>query len=182
MGNVGLFGNLTVWRTFSFSPEWFQDTVEQANLQDHGARRREILFAVCCAESYLLEWVRDSVLNRDFEALDTYFHPSDKRPIVDKWKEIPKQLHRDGLIPSAPDLAGSVWAEFRRLVGFRNGLVHGRSSRPETDDLADESLPFPSKSQLDKLEQGWALRTAYQLIIGLNLAAGTAKPDWLRLD
>lgn len=182
IGSSEVFGDLTIWRTFSFAPEWFRDAQQQAALQEHSARRREIVFAVCAAESYLLEWVRDSVLDRDFKALDKYFPPSDRRPIIDKWKDVPKRLQRDGLIPRAPDLGGSTWSDFRRLVEFRNGLIHARSSRPETEDLSNESLPVPSKSELDNLEPGWAIRTVCELIAELNLAASTRSPDWLVMD
>ena len=45
-------GTPTIWLNYSFAPEWFNDALTEARTgKDHHARRREILFAVCCAES-----------------------------------------------------------------------------------------------------------------------------------
>jgi hypothetical protein len=72
-------GTVTAWKSYSFAPEWFADASREAGvegspgLERRGARRREVLFAVCAAESYVFEWVRDTVLNRDFEKLKKYF-------------------------------------------------------------------------------------------------------------
>src|SRR5437763_1505475 len=69
-------GAATLWLTYSFAPEWFEDALHEARTgQEHHARRREIVFAVCFAESYLLEWVRDEVLKGDFPRLNRYFVP-----------------------------------------------------------------------------------------------------------
>ena len=71
------FGNITVWLTYNWAPEWLADahmaaqTTTVAEDRKH-SRRREILFAACFAESYLFEWVRDEVLDRDFEALERF--------------------------------------------------------------------------------------------------------------
>lgn len=43
----------TLWQTYRYAPEWFADAVEESGREGHQARRREILFAVCAAESYL---------------------------------------------------------------------------------------------------------------------------------
>jgi hypothetical protein len=59
---VSSVGIPTVWLSYSFAAEWFNDALTEARAgKDHHARRREILFAVCCAESYLVEWIRDQV-------------------------------------------------------------------------------------------------------------------------
>ena len=72
------FGMPTIWQTYSFAPEWFADALHEAGQTgNHHARRREIIFAVCFAESYLVEWVRDEVLNRDFNLLNQYFPPGE---------------------------------------------------------------------------------------------------------
>jgi hypothetical protein len=49
----------TLWQTYSYGFEWFSDAVDQAGQRGHGCRRREIVFAVCAAETYLFEWVRE---------------------------------------------------------------------------------------------------------------------------
>lgn len=50
------FGMPTIWLSYCFAPEWFADALNEAKTgRDHNTRRREIIFAVCCAESYLVE-------------------------------------------------------------------------------------------------------------------------------
>jgi len=62
---------------------------------------------------------------------------------------------------------------------MRNGLIHARSSRPETDPQPDKSKPLPSKGDLDQLPAGWAVRVVVALVKRLNQAAGTRPPIWL---
>lgn len=70
-----------VWLSAHFALYWYQDAwAEAKNTGDTQFRRREILFSLAAAESYLLEWVRDEVLNRDFQKLDHYFPPEERRP------------------------------------------------------------------------------------------------------
>lgn len=63
----------TVWNIATFAPEWYADALREALLSGRDARRREIVFAVCCAESYLIEWVRDHVLNKQYNELEKFF-------------------------------------------------------------------------------------------------------------
>jgi len=170
----------TVWRSYHFAPEWYADALNEARHgSDHNARRREIVFAVCSAESYLFECVRDSVLQRNFNELNNYFPPGKKRPVTTKWNEIPKQLKDEGFIPSIPDLSGQPWQDFAELVDYRNGLLHARASRPETNALPEESMPVPSKGLLDELDPGWATNVVRSLIIDLHNTVGSTLPDWL---
>ena len=55
-------GTPTIWQAYSWARDWFDDASIQTRLSDHRSWRREILFSVCFAESYLFEWVRDDVL------------------------------------------------------------------------------------------------------------------------
>lgn len=174
------FGNFTVWRTYSFAPLWFEDALaESRRIGDPNARRREIIFSVAVVESYLLEWVRDEVLHRDFNKLDQYFPPGERRSISEKWKEIPKKLRDEGLINGLPDLSGSTWQQFLSLVKFRNGLIHAQSSRPETSSLHESQMPLPSIDQLQSLDAGWPVQVIIKLIEELNSAAATQLPKWL---
>jgi hypothetical protein len=79
-------------------------------------RRREILFAVTAAESYLLEWVRDKVLVGNLHEINRYFPPGSKRGVRDKWKDVPKELASANLIAGVQELSGKTWATFDRLV------------------------------------------------------------------
>ena len=176
----GEIGSLTPWISYNFASDWYADAKNETKNSNHHARRREILFSVACAESYLLEWARDQILKRDHPSLDRYFPPGNNRPIAEKWKDVPKQLKDHGLIHSVPNLGGgSAWGDFLRLVEFRNGLLHARASRPETPGLSASSLPVPSMDQLRSLSPGWACGVVSRLIQELNAAAGTNPPDWI---
>ena len=85
---------ITAWKSYSFAPEWYEDALNEARGgKDHHSRRREVVFAVCCIESYLFEWVRDDVLNREFSSLQNYFPDDHLRGIRERWKEVIKTLH-----------------------------------------------------------------------------------------
>lgn len=171
---------ITVWLTYSFVPEWYQDAFKEAKISnDHNARRREIVFSVNFAESYLVEWVRDDVLHRDFNRFFHYFPAGARHTAIEKWRDIPKHLHKDKLIPHVPDLGRPYWEEFNKLVDYRNGVVHAAASRPDTSSLSPIEKPLPPKSVLDQLEPGWALRIVIELIRQLHKAVGTTPPSWL---
>jgi len=174
------FGANKVWLTYSFAPEWFKDALNEARTgSDHHSRRREILFAVCCVESYLFEWTRDEVLNRKFDELKKYFPYRDRQGIPDRWKKVIKDLKKDNRISKSPDFKDERWQKFKKLVKYRNGLVHGSPSRPETSPLGDNQKPVPSKTMLEQLEAGWAVKIVIQLIRHLHEAVGTSTPQWL---
>ena len=174
-------GEPTVWLSYGFAPEWFNDALHETRSgADHHSRRREVIFAVCAAESYILEWVRDEVLNRDFQKLNNYFPPGRWMTVTDKWKEIPKQLLHDGLIPRVPVLESpGYWGEWLELIEYRNGLIHARASRPETASLSDKEKPKPSKTSLDDMAAGWPTRVVVELIRRLHAAIGSTMPEWV---
>jgi hypothetical protein len=173
-------GALTVWLSANFASYWYADAKSEAiGIGDTQRRRREITFSVAAVESYLLEWVRDEVLKRDFVRLDTYFPPGERRPVTEKWKDTTRALASDRLIPSAPNFTGKTWQNFCRLVEFRNGLVHARASRPQTAGLSGIQMPVPSMEELQALEPGWAVGVITALIRELHVATGTKEPDWL---
>ncbi len=111
--SVGFSASVKVYVYYNFSHEWFDDALnETRNGRDYNARRREIVFAVCFAESYLFEWVRDEVLRGNFDKLNDYFKPGSNKGVLEKWKDIPKQLASEKLICAAPNLGGSYWQEW----------------------------------------------------------------------
>jgi hypothetical protein len=130
-----VFGVADVWMTYSFAREWFEDALHEAKTgTDHNARRREMVFAVCFAESYLFEWVRDDIFDRkDFEklvaSLNQVFPPGQEQPVLEKWKDVPKKLLSSGLIPAAPNLGQPYWEE------FRNSHPGSSWANPRTDYL-----------------------------------------------
>lgn len=173
-------GTPTVWLSYSFAKDWFTDAVNEARTgTDHHSRRREIIFAVCFAEAYLIEWVRDDVINRDFARLNDFFSPGETLGPSEKWKRVVKSLLDDGLITGMPDFGRSFFDEFSKLVKMRNGLVHARSSRPETEGQPFDEKPYPSKGALDKLPAGWAVRVVMNMVKELHAATGTPLPEWV---
>ncbi len=62
---------------------------------------------------------------------------------------------------------------------LRNGLIHARSSRPETALQPELERPRPSKGDLDQLPAGWATKVVVELVKKLHESVGTATPDWL---
>lgn len=171
-------GTFTIWQAYSWARDWFDDALNETRVSDHRSRRREVLFSVCFAESYLFEWVRDDVLKGDYQKLANYFPFDSKRGLRRKWKEVIKQLKRDSLIQNI-DFGGPAGAEWVRLVKYRDGLVHARASRPSTPTQEGEKEPVPSKTILDQLQPGWALKTVNDRIRKLHDAANTAVPSWL---
>jgi hypothetical protein len=146
------------------------------------ARRREILFAACFVESYLLEWVRDYVLDHEFRVVDKYLPSDDRQGITERWKTVTKMLHADGRIAAQPDyLHSSAWRDFIRLVGFRDGLVHCRIGRPQTGETPRDARPTPTINDLTQMWPGWPTRVVVALVREreLHSSAGTSPPEWL---
>src|SRR2546430_2547260 len=75
----------------SFAPDWYTDCrneiecgIRSTNREHVSSIRREIVFAVSLAESYLFEWIRDHVCRGNFDQLLTYFPIGAKRRAYDK--------------------------------------------------------------------------------------------------
>jgi hypothetical protein len=169
-----------------FARDWFDDARNEATKETAAARRREIVFAVCTLESYLLEWTRDIILSRHSAAellgkLAKYFPNGQTKPITHKWKVVPKELCRDGLINDTPDLSGRTWQVFTKCVYgyYRNSLIHASVSRPQEKVTASSTPPSDWKAELARLSAGWAIGIVAELMRGLNDKAGTHTPDWL---
>jgi len=162
--------------TFTFAPEWFADAVREAEKTGHCARRREILFAVCAAESGIVEWVRDAVLERNCDDIARLFPPDKTRGVIEKFTTLPKELVRQGRINASLDCGGGEFRAFRQLVQFRDGLVHAAASRPDRPDL---HRPVPTKYELDDLPPGWAINVVRVLLRKLYADTGTEAPSWL---
>lgn len=176
--------SVELWKYGTYAHAWFADAQREAAVEGENAVRREIVFAVCAAESYLLEWVRDGILESDFRSprLNHYFPVDSKKKslgIVERWRNVIEHLNEDGTISGLPDLGQAFWSDFNKLVDFRNGLVHGRASRPDTEGLKPKEKPEPTVEELQKLTKGWATKVVEQLIRTLHEAVGTSPPNWL---
>jgi hypothetical protein len=119
------------------------------------------------------------VLKRDFGSLFRYFPVEKKRGVIQKFKEIPKDLATSGLVQAALDCGGVEFQAFQQLVAFREGLVHASASRPETSGLSKDERPVPSKAALDALPVGWAVAVVRTLLQKLHADTATAPPAWL---
>ena len=173
----------TVWISDNFAPDWFADALIEARIgKDDNARRREIIFAVCFAESYIFEWTRRKV---QIEELNDYFPPNPRfdndpryrRKLKDKWRCIPKELYDAGKISADPNLNLSGLGT---LLKYRHGLIHAAASRPATDFQPKETKPFPTKGDLNKLQPGWAVRIVVELVTALHKAVGDPLPEYLQ--
>jgi hypothetical protein len=180
--------SMKAWAADSFAEDWFNDACKEAGVKsDANARRREIIFAVCCAEAYIVEWVRDEVLKCDFERLNEYFPPGEGTKVIEKWRDIPKKLVENQLITCSPNLSQGegqkIWNDFQNLVKYRNGLIHARASRPDTDSQSKEEQPIPRAHFLrNELEAGWATGVVCRLAKHLHDVTGTSVPKWLVWD
>jgi hypothetical protein len=184
--HTGGNAELELWKSGTYAHAWFADAKKETSQTDDQARRREIIFAVCAVESYLFEWVRDKALNNNPHRLNHYFpvnFPVDRKKrfmgIVERWNYVIEHLHEDGTITGLPNFGEHYWEEFRELVDFRNGLVHGRASRPDTDGLAEAERPEPTPQQLAEKAPGWAVKLVVNLITKLHDAVGTTPPEWI---
>jgi hypothetical protein len=168
----------------SFADAWYADAEQQSTLPDDAdARRREILFAVCFAETYLFEWAREllkvetgSYRERIFE----FFPPDDGRSVSDRWKEVPRDLCNAKLIPAKPDLGGPHGEQWGKLVRHRNQLVHAVVSYPTSGlEIANGAARGSAKVELRSLEPGWALGVVVERVRRLHDAVQTPTPGYI---
>lgn len=177
IGEQGESGEAKLWLSQKFAGLWFQDAMREAADCSIDARRREIIFAVTCVESYLLEWVLERVGPQN---LDDYLPPGDKSGIAERWKVVLKKLHQSGHIECVPNFCTSAaWRSFVRMVSFRNGLLHARAGRPDTNGLDAYSIPVPKIEDLARLQAGEACTAVRLLIQESAELSGIQPPPWL---
>jgi hypothetical protein len=174
-------GTLAVWQHANFSKAWYQDALRESKGEEgKDSKRREIVFAASFLETYIFEWVRQIRI----DLTDVYFPAEPRfekdhrfgRGLKEKWKEIPGELHKDGYISLTPDLDLS---QLGMLVLRRNGLLHGRASRPLTEGLTEKQKPLPALDEWDKITHGWACNVARELVSKLHSDLNMAPPDYL---
>jgi len=175
-------GTPTVWLSDNFAEDWYRDALhESRNGTDHNAVRREILFAACFAETYIFEWTRRKL---QIEEINDYFPPKPRfekdpryrRTLVEKWRDVPRELFEAGKIRTEPKLDIS---RLGQLAKFRHGLVHAAGSRPATEVQSRKTKPFPAKGDLKKLSAGWAVRIAADLVFDLHKTLGESADAYL---
>jgi hypothetical protein len=92
---------------------------------------------------------------------------------------VTKALKADGLMPAIPDDGDAHGSDWHTLLTYRDGLVHGSASGPETSGQPKGVGPTPSVSDLDGLCPGWAVRIVAERIRRLHSAAGADPPEWV---
>jgi len=171
------------WSHQTFAPEWFKDALYEAqNASGYNSTRREIVFAVAFAESYLFEWLRDDILKGDPNNLSIYLPLFYNKSPIKKWNVIPKKLFNAGLIPNIPKIENiQEWDEFDMVVKYRNGLSHSASSVPQNLSLPPGKFPIPPLGELNKIKSGWAIKTIIGVIKQFHKAANMPMPEWLHI-
>ena len=169
------------WISQSFAKAWFKDALNEAR---HGididSRRREIIFAVAFAESYLVEWVRDDILKKDFGKFIFYFPINKRMNAADKWKEIPKQLCKDKLLRETPILKATFWVNWTKLIDYRDGFIHAVTSCPENlESLRKKGIA--KIHEMSKIKSGWATNVVIELVKEFHKAANMPMPEWLQI-
>ena len=169
------------WIYQSFAHEWLKDALNEAR---HGvginSHRREIVFAVAFAESYLVEWVRDDILKKDFNKFNHYLPINKRLSALDKWKEIPKQLCKDNLLRETPNLKATFWVNWAKLIAYRDEFIHAVTSCPENLELLREK-EMSKIHEMSKIKSGWATKVVVELVKQFHKAANMPMPEWLHI-
>jgi hypothetical protein len=165
----------------NLAKDWFADAVSEAESETESvvaSVRREIVFVVCFAESYIFEWTRD--VAGPGEAIK-YFEKRDGHweKLKDRWKEVPLRLFEKELIRTETEPRIDWGNDMRQVMDFRHGLVHGAASIPL--GLEDEQeKPEPTLNELEEKGQGWALGVVLDLVEQLHKKTQTPMPDYLK--
>ena len=191
-----------LWVSANFAQAWLNDAINEAIVEkDRNSLRREIIFSVCFVESYLVEWLINEVFKdieiitqyssikqrkdifkevfKDVEIITQYSLIKKRIGITEKWKNVLKDLYSKNLIPNEPYFNQTYWEEWKKLVVFRDGLIHAVASLPESGSLKNKDKPIPSPKELSSLSPGWASKTAINLVKKLHEFADTSAPEWV---
>jgi hypothetical protein len=128
-GGLTMSGELRFQMIRHYARPWLEDAKRENRLRGRDARRREIIFAVGFAESYLFEWVRDEVLGDRFpERLDEFFPAGGRRGVRRKYADVPRALVDAQLLPELPETGDVDSQDWVKLVEYRDALVHATAS------------------------------------------------------
>lgn len=160
---------------------WLADTIKEAQRENGDTTdsiRREIVFAVCFAESYIFEWAREVA---GWQEVIRYFKFDRPEKVKDRWKRVPAELYDDGVVETQSRPAID-WGKMGEVTQYRHGLVHGASSIPRglKGEQGEAPEPVPSLGDLRKRGQGWALKAVLNVVEQLHRETDTALPEYLR--
>jgi hypothetical protein len=187
-GTLTVRSSVAIMKISRHAQAWYEDALREARAErrkDHQARRREIVFAVCCGESYLYEWTYDLLAQAhpypDRDEVVAHLLPDRMQgePLTARWNKVPKNLQAAGFLARTPSYRPRDHAKkWEKLVLYRNGLVHAHISQPEYGPAPSER-PSVTTEDLLALPPGWAVNVVAERIRRLHDAAGTPPPDWL---
>lgn len=168
---------VTAWLSQTSAPQWLEDARTEAERGQELAEEleerhlpairqalvrflhREIVFAVCFAEAFLLEYLRDYVFihrpgKGHREALVAFVErekDDQSRPLWERlgirrrWKWAVKTLQEEGKLRDEAAFEGQAWQRFQEdLAPFRNGIVHAKLSRPVRGGTEESAEPTPA--------------------------------------
>lgn len=172
-------GTPQFWHTASFGQSWLKDTYLESKVDGLDHRRKEVICAVCFLETFLFEWVRDDILEKDYKALATFFPPGRTMGISGKCNLVFKDLLKDNKIKEIPNRGTAIWANFKRLVAIRDALIHAAVSRPFQDGDSATEEKTPEISNFIGLQAGWALNVVTTLAAEFYRAAQMDVAPWI---
>jgi hypothetical protein len=163
-----------------FAPKWFEDALmETRSPPSLDTKRREIVFATCCIETYLVEWTIQ-IIPRPHETVGEFFPEKDRfKRIGVRYDNVAERLKSKDLIPRLPIFDKAHRDELDRLFEFRNALVHGNVSWPIEPSMKVSPPMKVSPQELDEKGLGWAVGVVIKRIKCLHKANDTDPPAWL---
>lgn len=166
----------------NLAKEWLADTLKEADRETAdtiGSIRREIVFAVSFAESYIFEWARD--VAGSTQVLQYFNHNEPFETVKQRWQRVPVRLHQAELIKteSKPTIN---WGTMGEVTQYRNGLVHGVASIPSglKSEKPEPPKPTPTLADLSRRGQGWALSAVLNVAGQLHRQTDTPPPQYLK--
>lgn len=182
--------SLTQWG--NLAERWMRDAHAEArsapanDSEKRNALRREVVFAVCAAESYLFEWVRDREghyaygFTQKVKKALTERGKLREKGVIDRWKLVVTEV-LDGGKPSKPSRfdRNSTWNDFVELVKHRDFLVHGGAALPRPPERSELTAKYTPRTDPFQQSPGYAVDRVVALIRQVHSWAGTAPPKWL---
>ena len=101
--------------------------------------------------------------------------PLFRATLKDKWRLVPHELYRVGVLDVRATLDLS---QLGSLVQLRNGLIHARASRPSTSGQSEAEKPRPALGELSALGHGWAIAIAKALVAELHEQLKSEAPPY----
>ena len=139
---------------------------------------------MCFFETYLVEFVNKWCGSKRVGEIFLKNGEERREGVIAKFNRILKRLEETRLLDSAGRNCVCIRDDsrsYRRLVHWRNGLVHGLASYPQRRGYESKADPSPKPEELNKLQRGWAIATALEPIERLHDASSKRRPNWMSI-